>query len=181
MSKKYIIWAVLVAAIIVVTFFVVSAFVKTASESVENQTVVENDLNTSSSAESDISSGTVSAETEAGLVQGNLTVAVAEHRIIYSNNAFEPANLIIKKGDKVTFYNISGDFVWPASALHPTHKNYPDSDIKKCGTADEEKIFDACRKLSPGEDWSFIFNEIGSWPYHNHLQASENGVIIVEN
>lgn len=182
MSKKYIIWAVLVAAVVVGAFFVVSIFVKTASESKENSAVVEGESIESPTGEiSDVSSGTVSAEVEAGLVQGNLTVTAGQHQVIYSNNSFEPASLIIKKGDKVTFYNVSGDFVWPASASHPTHKNYPGSDIEKCDTSEEGAIFDACRKLPPGEDWSFIFNEVGSWAYHNHLQARESGVIIVEN
>lgn len=182
MSKKYIIWAVLVAAVIVGAFFVISAFVKTASESKENAAVAENNsIEAPVEETNNISSGTVSAETEAGLLQGGLTVAAGQHQVIYSNNSFEPASLIIKKGDKVTFYNISGDFVWPASASHPTHKNYPGSDIEKCDTSEEGVIFDSCGKLSPGDDWSFIFNEVGSWAYHNHLQARENGVIIVEN
>lgn len=181
MSKKYIVWAILVAAIIVVAFFVVSAFVKTASESNENPATGTDSNAPVGDKLLEVSSGTVSTETQAGLIQGNLTVAAAEHKIIYSNNAFEPSTLVIKKGDKVTFYNISGDFVWPASALHPTHKNYPGSGIEKCGTAEQGKIFDACHKIPPGEDWSFVFNEVGSWAYHNHLQASENGVVIVEN
>lgn len=186
MSKKYIIWPVLTVAIIIVAFFVVSILVKTAVDSGETPVIAEN---TENNIEENLSSGTlpvvVSAielgQAEAGLIVANPPVAPAEHQIIYSNGAFAPASLVIKKGDKVTFYNVSGDFFWPASALHPTHKSYPGSDIDKCDTIEADKIFDACRQVSPGEDWSFIFTEVGSWPYHNHLRASENGVIIVEN
>jgi len=48
-----------------------------------------------------------------------------------------------------------------------------------CGTAEEKNTFDACRNLKKEESYSFIFNEVGSWEYHNHLQPSKSGRIIV--
>lgn len=182
MSKKYTIWAVLVAAIIIVAFLVISVFVKTASDSGREfveETVPEQALEVV--IEDNLSSATVpAAATEAGVIPANPPVAPTIHQVIYSDGVFAPVSLVVKKGDKVTFYNVSGDFVWPASDNHPTHKNYPGSDIDKCGAEEEGRIFDACRQLLPGEDWSFIFTEAGSWGYHNHLQAREKGVIIVE-
>jgi len=62
--------------------------------------------------------------------------------------------------------------------MHPTHTVYPGSDVKKCGS--DESIFDACKGLEQGESFSFTFNEIGSWGYHDHLRASTTGKIVVE-
>ena len=75
--------------------------------------------------------------------------------------------------------NASGVETWPAAALHPTHTVYPGSDIKKCGTSEAVGIFDACRGLKSGESWSFQFNEVGTWKYHNHLTPTQFGRITV--
>ncbi len=93
---------------------------------------------------------------------------------------FVPKTLKIKKGDKVTWTNKIVTKIRPAGNLHPTHTNYPGSSIIKCGTAEEKNIFDACRELQNGESYSFVFNEVGSWSYHDHLQPSKDGKIIVE-
>ena len=92
---------------------------------------------------------------------------------------FSPLVLDINKGDKVTFVNYDKLARWLASNTHPTHKIYPGSDIAKCGTPAEGEIFDSCRGLNQGESYSFVFNEIGSWRYHDHLRPSFTGTIIV--
>lgn len=98
--------------------------------------------------------------------------------ITYTNAGYSPASVTIKKGTTTTFKNAGTQDTWPASAMHPTHTVYPGSDIKKCGTATD--IFDACRGLTPGESWSFIFTEVGEWGYHDHLHARQFGSITVE-
>jgi len=103
----------------------------------------------------------------------------AEYIVEITNEGFVPKNLEIKQGDKVTWINKLITEAWPASAFHPTHTNYPGSSIIKCGTVEEKNIFDACGKLQKGESYSFVFNEVGSWAYHNHLQPSKDGKIIV--
>lgn len=100
--------------------------------------------------------------------------------VVYSDTGFLPSPLTIKVGDIVTFINQSSKSVWPASAMHPTHKVYPGSDIEKCGTAEEVEIFDACRGIPPGGSWSFKFDSVGSWGYHDHLDVTKFGKIIVE-
>lgn len=100
--------------------------------------------------------------------------------VVYSDSGFSPSSLTIKVGDTVTFVNQSLKSVWPASAMHPTHKVYPGSGIEKCGTSEESKIFDACRGIAPGASWSFKFGSAGSWGYHDHLDASKFGKIIVQ-
>ncbi|HEY4506205.1 MAG TPA: hypothetical protein VJJ24_02060 [Candidatus Paceibacterota bacterium] len=104
--------------------------------------------------------------------------AVAQTRTVtYTDSGFSPSEITIKRGEKVTFVNSSTHQMWVASAMHPTHTTYPGSDIKLCGTTDV--IFDECEGDDPGESWSFPFNIVGSWGYHNHLSASHFGKVIV--
>ena len=104
---------------------------------------------------------------------------VSKASISYGSNGFSPATITVKKGTTVTFSNESGKDFWPASALHPTHTVYPGSSVEKCGTIDASKIFDACAGIKSGSSWSFVFNEVGSWKYHDHLSASRFGTVVV--
>ncbi|HBW74237.1 MAG TPA: hypothetical protein DEF59_03160 [Candidatus Magasanikbacteria bacterium] len=100
--------------------------------------------------------------------------------ITYDDNGFSPSTLTVKVGTKVTFKNNSPSDFWPASAMHPTHEKYPGSSITKCGTSAAETIFDACAGVAQGVIWTFTFKEKGSWGYHNHLNASRYGKVVVE-
>jgi len=102
------------------------------------------------------------------------------HTIEMSSSGFSPKEITIKKGDTVKFTNVGIESRWPASAMHPTHTAYPGSSISKCNTAEASTIFDACRAYGPGETYSFKFNEVGSWRYHDHRNPSVAGTIIVE-
>ena len=86
--------------------------------------------------------------------------------VTYQTGGFSPAELTIKVGTKVTFRNDSQQQLWVASAPHPAHTDHPD--------------FDAERGYGPGESYSFTFTEAGSWEYHNHLNPSHTGTIVVE-
>ena len=99
--------------------------------------------------------------------------------ITNTDAGFSPSPVTISVGDTVEFKNASSADFWPASAAHPTHTVYPGSDIKKCGTAEQSGIFDACRGLATSESFTFTFNEVGIWRYHDHLQATVNGTITV--
>lgn len=101
--------------------------------------------------------------------------------VVYSNDGFSPKELTIKKGDTVTFRNESSRVTWPATAIHPSHKAYPGSDIRKCLDDELNKdIFDSCGDVQPSEEWSFQFQEVGTWRYHDHRRVSETATIIVE-
>lgn len=103
------------------------------------------------------------------------------YNIEIKSDGFLPSELKIKSGDKVTWVNKDIKDSWLATAVHPTHEKYPGSNIEKCGTAEETKIFDSCRGLKQNEQWSFTFTEKGEWEYHDHLNFPGNyGKIIVE-
>jgi|GEM_PF-1434690 len=110
------------------------------------------------------------------------TKALADNKqftITYTDSGFAPETVTIKKGDTVKFVNNSSRAFWPATNVHPTHTAYPGSNIKKCQTAQAGDIFDACRPVNPGESYSFTFDQIGEWRYHDHLRANQGGKVIV--
>ncbi|MBI5153104.1 MAG: hypothetical protein HZA36_01455 [Parcubacteria group bacterium] len=106
--------------------------------------------------------------------------ALQPHIVTYMDSGFSSGSLTIKKGEVVIFENKSSRNMWVASAMHPSHRGYPGSNIEKCGTKDVETIFDACKGFAPNTSWSFTFNEVGTWKYHNHLDARSFGSITVE-
>lgn len=100
--------------------------------------------------------------------------------ITYTDSGFEPNSLSINTGEMVTFENRSSKNLWVASAMHPTHRGYPGSDIEKCGTDKAISIFDACKGFAPNTFWTFTFSEKGDWKYHNHLNSQHFGGITVQ-
>jgi plastocyanin len=105
---------------------------------------------------------------------------MGENLIMIFEAGYSPKTITINKGESVTFTNEHTRGSWPASDLHPTHRNYPGSNINKCGSNSEEDIFDACKSLGKGESYTFTFNEVGTWDYHDHMKSSFTGTIIVE-
>src|SRR3989344_2002648 len=99
--------------------------------------------------------------------QNSSQTSSKEYTIEIISSGFSPETLGIKKGDTIVFVNNMDSKSWPASNIHPTHKSYPNSDIKKCGTFEKKIIFDACKELRNGETYEFIFNEIWRWDYHD--------------
>lgn len=103
-----------------------------------------------------------------------------EYVVIYDGNSYQPATLKIKLGETVTFVNRSNRAMWPASDVHPTHTLYDDTSLSEHCPNPDNTSFDACQGIQPGGSWSFIFKKKGSWKYHDHLNPSATGVIIVE-
>lgn len=104
----------------------------------------------------------------------------AKNMITYTDSGYVPSTITIKKGETVIWKNESSNSMWTASAMHPLHKAYPGTDITACGTQTLIPMFDSCVGVSSGQSWSFIFNNVGTWGYHNHLDASKFGKVVVE-
>ncbi|MCH7604479.1 hypothetical protein IID24_00555 [Patescibacteria group bacterium] len=104
----------------------------------------------------------------------------ASHVVEYTDSGYVPREISIRAGDTVVFRNRSSRGTWPASVIHPTHTAYPGSGITKCGTDQADAIFDACQRISAGGTWSFQFDHMGSWKYHDHASSSNTGVINVK-
>lgn len=110
----------------------------------------------------------VSSDTEASV-----------HTVRYTGNGFSPESITVAAGDTVIWVNESSNQTWPASANHPTHTVYPGSSIQSCDTDQADTTFDACEPIESGGSYSFQFNELGEWEYHNHLRSNEQGMVTV--
>ena len=107
-------------------------------------------------------------------VSENKTSVTKESVITYTDAGYSPSALEIKAGETVTFKNESQQSMWPASAMHPAHKEYPTTGGCLGST------FDACMGVQPGESWSFKFDISGNWKYHDHLSPKNFGAITVK-
>jgi len=103
-----------------------------------------------------------------------------KHIITYTDSGFSPETIKIKAGETVIFKNQNSKLVWPASAMHPTHIVYSETALNEHCPDTTNIAFDACKGMPQGEEWSFKFDKIGSWKYHDHLNAAYRGIIIVE-
>lgn len=106
-----------------------------------------------------------SNEADSELVQENFLVR-------YNGISFQPQEITVRKGTKVLFLNESKQQrpMYVASNDHPTHERYPEFD-----TATVNQKFPA-----PSESFSFVFDRIGTWAYHDHNFPSARGIINVE-
>ena len=86
--------------------------------------------------------------------------------VSYTAAGFSPAVLHVNVGTKVTFTNDSGENLWVASNPHPSHTDYSG--------------FDSLKALKHGETYTFTFNRLGTFGYHNHLRPQMMGTIVVE-
>jgi len=109
-----------------------------------------------------------------------LSPVVTNNIITYTDAGYTPNLITIKKGETVVWKNESNSFMWTASAIHPTHKVYPGTDITACGTQTLLPMLDSCGRIESGQSWSFKFDNIGTWGYHNHLNSSKFGKVVVE-
>jgi len=82
-----------------------------------------------------------------------------------SPSGFEPSQIKIKRGSKVTWLNESGSVVSIASDPHPTHTNYPPLNLGI---------------LENGTSVSLVFDSSGNYGYHDHLNPAHKGTVIVE-
>jgi hypothetical protein len=87
------------------------------------------------------------------------------YAVTITHDGFTPDELTIHKDDVIDFVNTDNAPHWPASNPHPIHDMYAS--------------FDPKRSVVPHETWSFEFNRIGEWHYHDHVIPYHTGVITV--
>lgn len=98
--------------------------------------------------------------------------------VTYTGTAYTPSTVTIKKGGTVTFTSATPN-MWVASAQHPTHSAYSGtSRAEHCAASYSGAApFDQCTQ---GSSFSFKFDKTGTFPYHDHVNASVFGKVIVE-
>ncbi len=85
--------------------------------------------------------------------------------ISMTSDGFTPPSLEVPTGTTVYFRNDGVRNHWPASAVHPTHQEYPG--------------FDAFRSIPPGDHYRFTFDRPGTWRFHDHLNPAKTGAVTV--
>lgn len=85
--------------------------------------------------------------------------------ITLTDKGFVPSEITIKKGETITFKTSTGNMFWPASNLHPSHLLYSEFDPKE--------------PIQPDASWSFTFDKVGAWQFHDHLAPYFTGTITV--
>lgn len=102
--------------------------------------------------------GATGAAMEKGGVMSKMSVT-------YGASGFAPNSVSVKKGTAVVWTNQSQAGMWVASAIHPTHQLLPG--------------FDQLKSVSAGGTYEYTFVKVGTWKYHNHVQAGDIGTVMV--
>lgn len=92
----------------------------------------------------------------------------AEQDVTVTNTGFSPKSLTIKAGDSVTWTNTSTRTVYVAPDEHPAHQKY-------AGIWDD----DESGNIAPDESYTVTFSQAGTYTYHDHLNSTFTGTIIV--
>ena len=78
---------------------------------------------------------------------------------------FVPQSVTLKAGQKVVWTNETDATANVSSAPHPTHEEYPPLNLEN---------------FEPGTSVELIFEEPGTYKYHDHLNPSKFGTVVVE-
>ncbi len=100
----------------------------------------------------------------------NTVPTAAQEQIVKADVAvtaqgFEPKTVTIKTGTRVVWTNNSGTAVAVHSAVHPTHLLFPFLNLGEFGNGSTVEV---------------VFDKPGTYIYHNHLDPSQTGTVIVQ-
>lgn len=84
--------------------------------------------------------------------------------ITYTNDGFSPSTITVKAGSTFTVRNNSSRVLQFDSNPHPQHTDNPELNIGS---------------ISPGKSQTITVQTTGSFKYHNHLNDSHQGTLIV--
>ena len=96
--------------------------------------------------------------------------------IPYNGDSFSPKEVLIRKGGTVTWVTASGGQMWVASAQHPSHTVYSGTSRQEHCPDTSGTAFDQC---AGGNNYTFTFDKVGTWNYHDHLNATAFGSVTV--
>lgn len=82
-----------------------------------------------------------------------------------SDTGFAPSPVTVKAGTTVTFVNESSGQMWIASDPHPVHTLLPG--------------FDELKSVGKSGTYQYTFIKVGTWTFHNHMNPSVKGTVVV--
>ncbi|MDP2671710.1 MAG: cupredoxin domain-containing protein [bacterium] len=89
----------------------------------------------------------------------------AGNTIAFVGGSFSPVEITVKSGDTVTIVNESAETIELDSDPHPIHTGNNELNVGS---------------INPGETKTITLTKTGTWGYHNHLNSSQKGTIIVQ-
>lgn len=98
--------------------------------------------------------------------EGSSSASSSENIVSVTAQGFDPTTITIKAGQAVTWVNNDSAAHQVNSDPHPTHQLYP--------------ILNTIGRLNPGDKKSATFDKAGTYTYHDHLNPSFKGTIIVQ-
>jgi len=151
MDKRIIIGIVVAAAIVGAGIFAVSMNSSNNTSSASNPTPTPTVTTTPTPTVSSASPTPTPTKTSA--------------TITYTNDGFSPATITVVSGTAVTIKNNSSSGLQFDSDPHPAHTDDPELNVGV---------------VQPGKSMTFTPTTKGTWGYHNHLNSSDTGTIIVQ-
>lgn len=82
-----------------------------------------------------------------------------------TSSGFDPKTLTIKTGTRVIWLNKSGAAATVNSVVHPTHQVYTPLNLGE---------------FPDGSSVQLVFDKSGTYNYHDHLNPSRTGTVVVE-
>lgn len=108
---------------------------------------------------------TPAPQTQSPAATESATTPAAKNMVTISSTGFEPKSIAIKVGDEVTWTNSDTVNHIVNSDPHPTHGKFLMLNVGM---------------IKPGENKSTMFEKSGTYTYHDHLNPSFTGTVIVE-
>ncbi len=128
---------------------------------VSNSKSDDKSSNSGSSSSSNNSSGqSDSGSDSSGASDGDVALTIT-----YNGTSFSESTNSIKAGQTVKVVNNSSVELDFDSDPHPVHTDNTELNVGG---------------IAPGESQTFVVDKKGTWGYHNHLNSSQHGEIIVE-
>ena len=106
-----------------------------------------------------------SADSNASATPAAGTTQSTANTITYDGSGFSPAKITVKSGDSVTIKNTSSSDVQFKSDPHPVHTDNQDLNVGD---------------VPGGQSQTFTVTKKGTFGFHNHLDPSQTGTIVVQ-
>lgn len=91
--------------------------------------------------------------------------------VSYTDAGFDKPKISVMIGTPITFVNKRVQRpMWVASNMHPEHLLYPEFD--------QGRVL-GYEPLPKDTTFTFTFNRKGTWEYHDHYDAAQQGTVIV--
>ena len=85
--------------------------------------------------------------------------------VTLTSSGFDPKTVTVKAGTRVIWLNKSAAPATVNSAVHPTHQVYPTLNLGE---------------FPDGSSVQLVFSKPGKYTYHDHLNPSRTGTVVVE-